>query len=427
MGVRCVIFPNNNKAFLGNLMTVLPQVGVVGGDRGLLAPRRTIPRPSPPRGRPKRHHRDIIPNKYTFGLNNVFSPWFTLHTGLGLRAQCAAFERLCMGRLRLGVVVVVVMCLPGLVAAQGFVPNFQGLGVFDLSGVQVSPWVKVGYQSMALNLNIPVPDIVEFGPALLLQSTLDFKLLDAGVWVGGLGINARKDLFSAFLSVEANAGKNVRVETASEGFWAGEFPVNWRGSRLEWWAIDGGGGVDLTTNVGMVGGLRLEHWSLKLADPVDPTGLIREFQALYGDRYRGDFLTKVWVPYVGIRTAGPYFKGLLRFSPVVFCNAKIPLRYTYVDVPFGVTFEETDYTFKRIGLWLDASLDSAVQVSPDFRCSIWLKGSWLQVRGRGREGYRLDFAAAGGASGNLFNLSGSATGVYTSHILAVGLRGEAAF
>jgi hypothetical protein len=335
-------------------------------------------------------------------------------------------ERWGMGKSRFVVVIAAVMCLPGLAAAQGFLPGFLGLDAFDVSGVQVSPSVKVGYQSMGLSLNIPVPYSGSFGLELATQSTLDFKLLDGGVWVGGLGVAAHKDVFSAFLSVEANAPKNVRVATDSDAFWAGFNPVDWSGSRLEWWAIDGGGGFDLSPNYGIVAGLRLEHVSLKLAEAVDPTGLIQEFQAQYGDRYRGNLLTKLWLPYVGIRTSGSYFQGLVRVSPVVLCNAKIPLRYTYVDTPdFG--FEEANYTFKRIGLWVDASLDSDVQVAPNLRCGVWLKGSWLQVMGRGREGYQLDYIVGGVPFNNVLEDSGSASGMYTTYLVALGLRGEASF
>lgn len=334
-----------------------------------------------------------------------------------------------MGRVRFGVaVLVVVACLPGLVAAQGFLPTFQGMGSFDLGSVQVSPSAKVGYQYMAVNFNVPVPYSGIWGPALVSTSELDFKLQDAGVWVGGLGVNARMNRFSAFLNAEANARKNVRVVTGQDPYWAGDFSVEWRGSRLEWWAIDGGGCIDLTANIGIVGGLRLEHMSLRLADPVDPLGWIRSDQAEYGDKYAGDLLSKVWLPYIGIRTSAPYFKGLLRFSPVAFSNAKIPLRYTYIEyLPWSwVIFEDAEYTFKRTGLWLEGSIDSAVQLSPNVRCSLWLKGSWLQIRGTGREGYD-GIETVWGMVFDSYNDSGSAQGVYSSYTLAGGLRGEAAF
>lgn len=331
-----------------------------------------------------------------------------------------------MGKLRFGVVVVAIVCLPGLVAAQGFLPSFQGFDSFDLGSVQVSPSVKIGYQSVGLNLNVPVPFSGIFGLELATQSTLDFKLLDGGMWIGGLGVNARRDMFRAFLCVEANAPKNVRVAMSSDAFWAGFFRVDWSGSRLEWWSIDGGGGVDLSSNYGIVAGLRLEHLALKLADAVDPNGLIQEYQAVYGDRYRSDLQSKVWLPYVGIRTSGSYFQGLFRFSPVVFCDAKIPLRYTYIAMPL-VGFEEAKYTFKRIGLWVDASLDSAVQVTPNVRFSVWFKGSWLKVRGTGSEGYQYDAIFANVVFDNVEEESGSATGMYTSYVVAGGLRAEAAF
>ncbi|MEW6138693.1 MAG: hypothetical protein AB1733_10715 [Thermodesulfobacteriota bacterium] len=331
-----------------------------------------------------------------------------------------------MDRFRFAIAVLaVVVCLPGLATGQG-IPYSEGCGSFGLGGVQVLPSVRVGYQHLALNLNIPVPFSGSFGEELATQSELDFKLQDGGVWIGAAQVEARRDRYSAFLSAEANAPKNVRILTASDPFWYGTHPVEWRGSRLEWWALDGGGGIDLNAALAVVGGLRLEHLSVGLADPVDPTGIIQAFQAIYNDQYAGDFLTKTWLPYVGIRTVGQYYRGLLRFSPVVFADAKIPLRYRFVNLPTNVAFEEADYTFKRSGLWIEGSFDSDVQVSTNFRWTLWLKGSWLQVRGTGREGYRLD-NVAGGVATQLLDDSGSASGSYTSYVLAVGMSGVYGF
>jgi hypothetical protein len=279
---------------------------------------------------------------------------------------------------------------------------------------------------MGVNLNLPVPFSNVLGLELYSTSTLDFKLQDAGVWTGGIFVDARRNGISAFLSAEGNARKNVRVNTSSDPFWAGFFPVEWRGSNLEWWAIGGGGAVYLRDNLAVVGGMKIDHLSLRLADPIDPRGFIRGFQATYGDRYSGDFRTKLWIPYFGIQVDGSYYRGKLLFSPVAWADVRVPFRYLYIDTPF-IGFEDAQYRFKPDGLWLAGDLEYEIRVQSNLGCNIWFKGSWLQIRGRGTEGYQLDAVNAGVPLQNLLTDSGSANGSYSSYILAVGVCGTWTF
>ncbi len=331
-----------------------------------------------------------------------------------------------MGRLRLSVAaLIVVLCLPAISAGQ-WLPSFQPLGVADLGNVQVSTSARFGYQHMGVNLNLPVPFSDLLGLELFSTSTLDLKLLDAGVWTGGIFVDARRNGLSAFLSAEGNARKNARVRTASDPFWAGFLPVEWRGTNLEWWAIGGGGAVNLQRNFAVVGGMKIEHLSLRLADPVDPTGIIRDFQAIFGDRYSSDFRTKLWIPYFGIQFDGLNYRGQLLFSPVAWADVTIPFRYLYVDTPF-IGFEEARYRFKPSGLWLAADLQYEMRLMSNLGGNLWFKGSWLQIKGRGREGYQLDAVNAGVPLNGLLTDAGSANGKYTTYILAVGVCGTWTF
>ena len=310
-------------------------------------------------------------------------------------------------------VVLVLSCslvFPQLARAQG-APFFFTGSPFDLFGVQCSLSAKVGYQQMAVNFNLPVPFSGFFGAELAPSSTLDFKLQDSGVWIGGVEANLRRGPITAFVDMEANAKKDVRVLTSSEPFYAGEFAVNWRGSSLEWWAIDGGAGLD-TMAFTLLGGLRVEHLSLSLSGPVDSYGLIQYFAATYGDHYSGDFLSTLWLPYLGIRFGGGYWRSTLRFSPIAWTDLKIPARYFTFFSPTVLTFEDASYTFKRGGLWVDGNLDYDLHTASNFRCSLWLRTSWLRIQGEGTEGYRLDVHLAGIPPFTPLTESNSATGVY---------------
>jgi len=332
-----------------------------------------------------------------------------------------------MGRLRLGIAaLIVVLCLPALSSGQ-WLPTSQSLGAVDFGNIQVSTSARFGYQHMGVNLNLPVPFSAFLGPALFTTSSLDLKLLDGNMWTGGIFVNAQGNRFSAFMSVEANARKNSRLKTSSEPFFGGWLPVEWNGTGLEWWAIGGGGSLNLRRYFAIVGGMRIEHLSLNLADPVDPIGAIQFLRTTFGNRYSSDLRTKLWIPYFGIQVDGLNYRGKLLFSPVAWADVIVPFRYI-ISAPlvFGTSVEEARYRFKPNGLWLAADLQYEMQPLSNLGCSLWFKGSWLQTKGTGREGYRL-------AGESVFNVpfsftdSGSADGRYTTYILAIGVCGTLTF
>jgi hypothetical protein len=332
-----------------------------------------------------------------------------------------------MVRLRVGAVVCfILLSIPILAAAQDFPALFSGKR-FHVGGVQCSVSAKAGYQQMAVNFSLPVPFSGLFGVALATTSTLDFKLEDGGMWIGGVEADLRRGPISAFLDMEGNAGKNARVLTTSEPFWAGEFPVDWAGSRLEWWAIDGGAGVD-TAGFTVLGGLRVEKLSLQLLAPVDPTGIIRDYQATFGDHYTGDFSSKLWLPFVGVRYSGSNWHTTLRCSPFAWTDLIIPARYLWVANPSPsiLFFEQARYRFKHGGLWLDGAFDYDIHTTTNWRCSLWTRASWLKIRGNGSEGYQLNESFQE-VPQSLYADSSSATGMYTSYNWAVGLRCEYLF
>jgi len=280
---------------------------------------------------------------------------------------------------------------------------------------------------MAVNINLPVPSSNDFGIELLTASGLDFKLQDAGVWIGGVRVDARRGGASLFVTAEGNASRSVRASTPSDPFWGGQNPVDWRGAALQWWSVGAGGGAEIGNGAAVVGGFRAEHFSLRLTDPEDRPGVINFFESTYGDRYSADLLTKLYVPYVGLRFEGLNFTGSILFSPYTWANVKIPFRYFYVGIP-GVVygFEDARYTFRRGGVLLEGNLDCRVQASANTNCTVWFKGNWCQNRSNGREDYTAVVTALGVTVFSDSN-SGSALGCFTSYVLAGGLAFDYAF
>lgn len=99
------------------------------------------------------------------------------------------------------------LCVPTIGSAQGL-PSLQSIGDLNLGAVQVTPSVKAGYQQMGLNINLPIPSSGLIGFELFTASGLDFKLQDAGVWVGGVRVDARLGRWSVFGTAEGNANKS---------------------------------------------------------------------------------------------------------------------------------------------------------------------------------------------------------------------------
>jgi len=324
-----------------------------------------------------------------------------------------------MPRCRTGVLILLaVLLVPAICTAQEL-PSLYAIGSLNVGGVGIVPSLKVGYQSMAVNINVPVPFSGIFGLELATASTLDFKLQDAGVWIGGVRVDARRGGLSLFVTAEGNASKSARVSTQSDPFWAGFFPVYWRGSNLQWWSIDGGGAVDVSRDLAIIAGFKAEQLSLNLADPIDPTGVIRQFQAQFGDRYSSDFLTKLWVPYFGLRVEGFNSTGTLIISPYTWANVTIPFRYLFIDTPF-FGYEDARYNFNNGGVLLEGDIDYRVQAFANVGCTLWLKGTWCQIRGQGYEGYQGAVTNLGNIVAS-FSSQASAAGSFSSYILAGGL------
>jgi hypothetical protein len=318
-----------------------------------------------------------------------------------------------------------VLCAPAICTGQEFLP-FQNIGVFDVGNVQLVPSLKFGYQRMAMNMNVPVAFNSSVGNVLYYSSSLDFKLQDAGVWIGGARVDARRGKVSLFLTADGSATKSARVSTTSEPFWAGLWAVDWRGSRLQWWSAEGGGAVNFGNQMAILAGFKAQHLSLGLADPVDPTGTLRRFQAVYGDRYSADLLTKLWVPYLGLAADGTNFKSTLVLSPYTWASVKIPFRYLFINAPGEYGYENAEYTFKRGGIFLEGTFDYRVRASANASCTLWFKGDWCRIRGRGNEDYRID-NTIDGITVFSFTNADSADGSFGWYLLAGGLSFDYAF
>jgi hypothetical protein len=205
---------------------------------------------------------------------------------------------------------------------------------------------------------------------------LDLQLQDAYVWTGAVLIDV--DVTSGlrlFFIGQGNAQRNVTATTFPEPSVPG-LPIDWTGSKLEWWAMEGGAAYNVVNGVGLLVGLRRDHWSLGLTDPRwRGIALVGTIWAAYS----GDIQTKMWIPYFGLEFIGPNYQVRLIGSPFPWAEAKLPL-----SVRVGaITFLNPKYALKKSGAFLE--LDFAYQVQPlsNVGFGIWGNLSWLRARGSG--------------------------------------------
>jgi hypothetical protein len=312
--------------------------------------------------------------------------------------------------------VLCVFCLPMQLFAQGF-PSW------NLGNLAISPEVRVGFRSITANVNIPIP-FDFFGIVLANQSTLDLRVQNGTSWVGEIGLTASLNEYSAFLSAEATPTLNtVRVQTASEPFWAGGIPglpnssVEWQGSSLQWYRFDGGGAMRLGRDVSILAGFRNEQLTIRLSEPVDTDGTLQDFIHRFGDLYSADLQTTLWMPYIGAMLHGPCFRAKLIVTPYTWAQTKVPFRYLFVFVPGVSGSEDIRYTFNKGGFFMEGTVDYNFNLIPGVQCSLWGSAGGLWIRGNADESYEARNMAA---NISLIN-SASAVSTYRLVTLAGGL------
>ena len=202
--------------------------------------------------------------------------------------------------------------------------------------------MRVGYASMGLNLNFPIP----LDPAAVTRP-VDLRLLDARLWTGAVLCDV--DVMSGvrlFFMGQGNAQRNVTAVTFPEPVFS-TLPIEWTGSKVEWWALEGGLAYSLLNDVNLLVGLRWDHWSIGLTDP-RTAGIAIVQPPLSG--YSGDIRTKMWIPYFGLEFTGVNYQVRLVGSPFPWTEVRFPLRAGSIFI--GPTVSDVKYALKNSGAFL---------------------------------------------------------------------------
>ena len=255
-----------------------------------------------------------------------------------------------------------------------------------------------GYQHMDLSFNAPDHFSGFFLVSLAPSSPLKLQLNNANLWVNGIDGEMRKGRFSAFLGFKGAIPRHTDVTTTAEPFWGGIYPVQFHDDTLNWWSFNGGAGWDITPHFTLQVGVRMEHLSVGMKNPSDSLGgpgFINLYQNVYGDTYRGNLKSDLWIPWIGLQVREDRLNGSLRFSPLAYTELRIPLDYTTIISATAMAVEQGHYNFRNNGYWLGADLSYDLYKTAKWRFSAWSTGSWLWTRGGSYYDYQATAYVAG--------------------------------
>ncbi len=309
-------------------------------------------------------------------------------------------------------------------------PSLSASGIFGSGAVTIRPILQVGYQKIGLNFNLPLPRFPFFSTAL------DLSFKDANMWIGSLGVTAEcsSGLFFA-LKAQGNAKRRIAIDTP-ENFLNER--ILWDGEGLEWWSVEGSAGYWFTPNFSLLAGLRRDHLSVKLTNPRFSDGFPVNWDSTgeggsLSQRFYGDFMSKLWIPYVGVQIAGESYRASFLWSPFATGKVNIPTPLLFVaSFPPIILAEGLDLQHKvsSRAQFLECNIEYDYGVSPNIALQLWGSGNWLSLRGSGS----LDsiFQAVLSFGGNIIPLandftSTSDTATYRRYTLAGGLSARLSF
>jgi hypothetical protein len=307
-------------------------------------------------------------------------------------------------------------------------------GRFTLGSIEVRPGVRIGYQNIGLNFNLPGFSIIDN-----LQAPLDLSLKDANMWVGAVRLDVElwRRVF-LYASGEGNARQNVTLYTYEEPTQASIFaPYKWTGTQVEWWSIDTGIGFRFCPRGALLAGSRWDRLSLVPDDPTDAAGNPVNTTIPFcptcsrKERAYSDIWAKTWIPYIGVEFSGQCFRSSLLWSPLGQAAIRVPLRFTrLITVPAfpfpSLANEEYAFKLRRPGGFLEWNFDYQGTLGRTLGLGVWFKGTWIKMVGDGEMTQDFHFLNQLGIFPNLYAQQ-DVIGTYTRNIIAGGISASWTF
>jgi hypothetical protein len=250
--------------------------------------------------------------------------------------------------------------------------DFSGLPLPSLGtlpeNMKVNPYVQVGFQHVASNINLPVRP--EGGPLGFLHiGDLNLEVQDANFWTGIAGVNVKfSEMFSLFTSAGGILGRQFitpgEVPITLGGQFTASPTVDFSATNAEAWFIQTG-----ATLGPVLLGLYWDHFGIEVGDP--RIGSV----PLANQTLRGDLLTKTFCPFIGIAIPASGAMATIVYSPLAWSNTTLALRSS------GTVLEQLQYKWNKPGNFLSGTLQYNMTLKDSVSFGLWGSGAWMVMRG----------------------------------------------
>lgn len=267
--------------------------------------------------------------------------------------------------------------------------------IANLPKVRIMPAARVGYQQMSLSFTYShqsIPWAWWFH-----RGSVDLSLRDAGVWlIGGDAVFEVTPSVSLFCKGDISFRRDAQLalsEAPYDFFFTsrGVTPLHSESAkRFQWWQLDVGAAYEFWNGVSVIGGVKLDRTTFSIVG-ADLENLFFSGPENHG----GDFLTKLWIPYLGAHMQTPLFRSYVLYSPVMWADVRFAL--TEGDDKGTPSSEEARFAFKKNGSFLEGFLESAVTSYAGAQVSLWGKATYLKVRGHATQTWTVFDTSTGGA------------------------------
>ncbi len=362
------------------------------------------------------------------------------------------------GKLKL-CLLIFLLCITGSqVSAQSTFGN--NTSPVNPSVLKVVPSIRGGYQHIGVNFSMPanlLPGSLLVGIPTNSESSIDFKLRNADVWLGAVRLDIESLRgWSFFVSGETSLKRNITTVTEISPLnLVLNRPVEWNGSGFQYWTLDAGGGFYFRNDWKAIGGLRYDRLTVRLeVGGGDYSSLIPPVPPPYLNQLLsrggfGDFQQNLWIPYAGVELTGSNYKWNFIGSPFVATELKLPLSTITYFFSGGnypklgglkgykqnrqITY---NYKITKPSVFLESNFEYTVNPWSTLALVGWLKGSWLHFRGHGSldaSTYVVDGFGSSptrpfdGIRTQSASSSDSGTAEYNRYLLAIGISTQLTF
>ena len=249
--------------------------------------------------------------------------------------------------------------------------------------LKISPFARVGFQRMGMELITPMPFLFSFQQEKTIGGgSLALRIREMTLWVAEGGVEAQLvNNLKVFVKGSGNLMQRIAMNLAPDLVDSMTLS-EWRRNDLRWMTLEGGVERHWKGPIAVLGGLRWDHFLLVVREPTPPEGSADNASGRVipsGADLSANFI----IPYAGIRLR----KGQLTAQAI----AGTP---PYSRIRLGTRFHQTlgssqnvagiaDVNFLGLGVFFELSGEYNTTVNKKLHLTLWGRAGILGSRGSG--------------------------------------------